>query len=162
MEAKDILWDLIPKSELERLKGTVGEFCKDFMGFVDTYYHLSKIIPKEYTIIDFGSGHNAQSYFFINHKRYISVNPRSGIDMDDGMFCPSNCEIYRMTTGEFLNTIDYPTKMIFAICNYVPNWYSQDSINLVKEHFRNVYTFYPELNREINLTLPNGFSTLNK
>lgn len=138
------LLSLIPKEEIEKREGTLGEFYPEFVGFVDIYYYLSKVIPKDYTIIDFGAGHNPQSYFFTEHKKYIAVNPLSGIEEDDGMFCPHNCEIYRMTTGEFLNTIDYPKEKVFAICNYVLNWYWQDSIKLVHENFRNIYTFYPE------------------
>ena len=143
-EITSYLLSVIPKEEIEKRAGTLCEFSPEFVGFVDIYYYLSKVIPKDYTIIDFGAGHNPQSYFFTEHKKYIAVNPFSGIKEDDGMFCPSNCDIYRMTTGEFLNTIDYPKEKVFAICNYVPNWHGDDSIKLVHEHFRNVYTFYPE------------------
>lgn len=143
-EITSYLLSLIPKEEIDKRVGTLGEFCPEFVGFVDIYHYLSKVVPKDYTIIDFGAGHNPQSYFFIGHKKYIAVNPLSGIKEDDGMFCPHNCEIYRMTTGEFLNTIDYPKEKVFAICNYVPNWHGEDSIKLVHENFRNIYTFYPE------------------
>lgn len=78
------------------------------------------------------------------HKKYIAVNPLSGIKEDDGMFCPHNCDIYRMTTGEFLNTIDYPKEKVFVICNYVPNWHGEDSMELVRKNFKNCYTFYPD------------------
>lgn len=137
------LLSLIPKDEIEKREGTLGEFYTEFVGFVDIYYYLSKVIPKDYTIIDFGAGHNSQGYFFTEHKKYIAVNPISGIAEDDGMFCPPNCEIYRITTGEFLQKVDYPKSKVFAICNYVPNWYGEDSISLVKDHFRCCYTFYP-------------------
>lgn len=63
---------------------------------------------------------------------------------ENGMFCPPNCEIYRMTTGEFLKTVDYPKEKVFAICNYVPNWHGEDSMELVRNNFKNCYTFYPE------------------
>lgn len=96
------LLSLIPKEEIEKRAGTLGEFYPKFVGFVDIYYYLSKVIPKDYTIIDFGAGHNPQSYFFTEHKKYIAVNPFSVIKEDDGMFCPQNCEIYRMTTKEFI------------------------------------------------------------
>lgn len=137
------LLSLIPKDEIDKLNGTLGEIYPCFMGFVDIYYYLSKVIPKDWTVIDFGAGHNAQCYFFTGHKKYIAVNPISGIKEDDGMLRAPNCEIYRMTTGEFLQKVDYPKDKVFAICNYVPNWYGEDSIKLVHENFRNVYTFYP-------------------
>lgn len=142
-EITDYLLSVIPKEEIERLDGKLGELNPEFMGFVDTYYHLSQIIPKEYTVIDFGAAHNAQSYFFTGHKKYIAVNPISIYEEENGMFCPPNCEIYRMTTGQFIRTVDYPKDNVFAICNYVPNWHNEDSIMLVHEYFRNCYTFYP-------------------
>ena len=138
------LHSLIPKEEWGRLEGTLGEMCHEFLGFCDAYYHLSMLIPKDWTIIDFGAGHNPQSYFFTEHKKYIAVNPLSGIEEDDGMFKPENCEIYRMTTDEFLKTVDYPKEKVFAICNYVPNWHREDSMELVRNNFKNCYTFYPE------------------
>lgn len=147
LEYKDILnylLSLIPKKEKDKNAPYMAYFCGEFAGFVDVYYHLSEVIPKDWTVIDFGAGYNAQSYFFTEHKKYIAVNPFSGIAEDDGMFCPPNCEIYRMTTGEFLETADYPKEKVFAICNYVPNWYGENSIKLVHENFRNVYTFYPD------------------
>lgn len=143
-EINKYLFDLIPKEEWERLKGTLGEMCCGFLGFADTYYHLSQIIPLDYTIIDFGAGNNPQSYFFTKHKKYIAVNPPSDIPEEDGMFCPHNCEIYRMTTGEFLKNVDFPKEKVFAICNFVPNWHGEDSKKLVRDNFQNCYTFYPD------------------
>lgn len=137
------LISLIPQEEFERLKGTLGEMCGEFMGFCDTYYHLSQIIPKDWTVIDFGAANNPQAYFFTEHKKFIAVNPPTGNKEDSGMFCPSNCEIYRMTTGQFLKKVKYPKEKVFAICNYVPNWYGERSMNLVHKHFQNCYTFYP-------------------
>lgn len=138
------LMSLIPKAEFERLDGKIAEFSHDFVGFVDIYYYLSKVIPKDWSVIDFGAGYNAQSYFFTEHKEYIAVNPQSPFPDDDGMFCPPNCKVYRMTTGQFLKDVDYPRERVFAICNYVPNWYDEDSVMLVHENFRDCYTFYPE------------------
>lgn len=142
-EISKYLFDLIPKEEWGRLEGILGEMSPEFMGFCDTYYYLSRIIPKDYTVIDFGSGNNPQSYFFVNHRKFIAVNPKSDIEEESGMFCPSNCDIYRMTTGEFLRSVDYPKEKVFAICNYVPNWFGEDSKKLVKENFQNCYIFYP-------------------
>ena len=137
------LLSIIPKEEIEKREGTLGEFCLEFVGFVDIYYYLSKVIPKGYTVIDFGAGHNPQSYFFTEHKKYIAVNPLSPFKEDNGMFCPPNCEIYRMTTGEFIKTVDYPKEKVFAVCNFVPNWHGEDSMELVRKNFKNCYTFYP-------------------
>lgn len=139
----DYLMTLIPKDEIDRKYKYMAEFSPDFAGFVDIYYYLSKVIPKDYTVIDFGAGYNAQSYFFTGHRKYIAINPAT-VEADNGMFCPENCTIYHMTTLEFLEKIDYPKENVFAICNYVPNWYGQDSIDLVHKNFRNCYTFFPD------------------
>lgn len=136
---------LLTKIPLDKLK-SIPYLSNDFLGFIDIYYYLSKVIPKSYTIIDFGAGYNAQSYFFDEHKEYISVEPEIIDFYKFDMFRPSNCKIYNMTTKRFLESIDYPKENVFAICNYVPKgWYGQDSIDLVKKNFRNVYTFYPEI-----------------
>ena len=138
----DYLYQLIPQEEFDRVAQD-AEISPYFMCFAKTYFFLSKLIPKDWTVIDFGAAYNAQSYFFTQHKRYIAINPYS-VRGDNGMFCPDNCEIYRMTTGEYLRSVDYPKEKVFAICNYVPNWYEEDSIELVKKHFRFCYTFYPQ------------------
>ena len=138
------LHSLIPKEEWKRLEGALGEMYHEFLGFCDTYYYLSMLIPKDWTIIDFGAGNNPQSYFFTGHKKYIAVNPLSPYNEENGMFCPPNCEIYRMTTGEFLKTVDYPKERVFAICNFVPDWHRERSMELVRKNFENCYTFYPE------------------
>ena len=143
------LHSLIPKEEWERVSKE-AEIYPEFSCFADTYYHLSQVIPKDYTVIDFGAAYNAQAYFFTKHKKFIAVNPMS-VTGDNGMFQPDNCDIYRMTTGEFLKKVDYPKSKVFAICNYVPNWHWEDSIELVHKNFRNVYTFYPSEDFNINL-----------
>lgn len=141
-ELNKYLYNIIPIAEWERVSKE-AEIYPEFSCFADTYYHLSQVIPKDYSVIDFGAAYNAQAYFFTKHKKYMAVNPYSAAG-DNGMFCPENCEIYRMTTGEFLKKVDYPKNKVFAICNFVPNWYGEDSINIVHKNFRNVYTFYPE------------------
>jgi len=46
----------------------------EFLGFITTYYYLSYLIPKHFTIIDFGCAYAPQAYYFINHKKYIGVD----------------------------------------------------------------------------------------
>jgi hypothetical protein len=134
------LLSVIPQTEQDRVfNQDKCDIDHNFPGFIDTYYHLSRIIPEDYTIIDFGAAYNAQSYFFVNHSRYIAVTP-----LVKEAFKPDNCTVYKLTTGEFLSQVDYPKDKVFAICNYVPGWFNEDSIKLVKEHFRNCYCFYPQ------------------
>lgn len=49
------------------------EIDPEFMGFVDVYYHLSKIIPKHLTVIDIGCCYAPQCLYFKNHHKYIGV-----------------------------------------------------------------------------------------
>lgn len=100
--------NVIPKEQLERVfsqEWTAAELCQSFLGFVDTYYHLSQIIPLYYTIYDFGCAYNPQSFLFKNHKKYIAVNPTDATFPQEAVFQSPNCEFYAMTTGEFLEKI---------------------------------------------------------
>lgn len=142
------LLSVIPNDERYKLQ-KMDVDC-DFIGFVDIYYALSQIIPKDYIIIDFGCGYNAQSYLFKDFNKFISVTPdlETGEEIFNGY---DNCEIYKTTTGEFIK--DYPeyTKKenVFAICNFVPAWFGEDSSELVRNNFKNVYTFYPKTSEEL-------------
>lgn len=141
-----IAQNVIPKEQLERVfsqEYTTAEICPSFLGFLNTYYHLSQIIPLYYTIYDFGCAYNAQSFLFKNHKKYIAVNPTDETFPQEAVFQPSNCEFYAMTTGEFLKKYPPTDKHTFAICNYVPDWFDESSRELVKKYFQNCYTFYP-------------------
>ena len=72
---KDILWDVIPASEKRRiLSQDECELDIDFLGFTEVYRSLSKIIPKHFTVIDFGCYLAAQCYCFGNHKKYVGVD----------------------------------------------------------------------------------------
>lgn len=138
------LWKMLPQEDKVRVieKGET-EIGPEFLGFVDTYYFLSKLIPKDWTVIDFGAAHNPQCYFFLGHKRYIAVEPASEVEM----FKSWNCDIYRCTTEEFidkeLGKLGLDLGKTFAICNYIPPWYGQNSRKLVRLTFDNVYVFYP-------------------
>ena len=75
-EITNYVLSLIPKEEKDRV--FKQEYCAigtDFIGFMETYYYLSKIIPKEYTVYDFGCAYNPQCYLFQDHAKFIAVNP---------------------------------------------------------------------------------------
>lgn len=141
------LLELIPEEEKNRVfKQEMCEICSDFIGFIDTYYELSKLIPKDWAIIDFGCGYNPQCYYFSEHKEYIAVQPIDDCTPTE-LFQSDNCTIYRMTSGQFIKKIMPKLKLniskVFAIANYVPKWYGESTVNLVLRNFKNVYTFYP-------------------
>lgn len=145
-EINNLLLKMIPKEEFDRvMKSDSGvEISSDFLGFVDTYYYLSKLIPKHWTVIDFGCAKNAQSYFFKEHFRYIAVEPYDNPKYHCESFQAPGTELVHCTTGEFLKMNPKFPESTFAICNFVPNWFGEDPIKLVHERFRNCYTFYPQ------------------
>lgn len=123
----------------EYLQDKYCDIAPEFMGFVDIYKHLSLIIPQEYVVYDFGAGYAPQGFYFQKHIRYIAITPEAKmIEFPWG-------DYYNTTTKKFLDM--YPEaghlRKSFAICSYVPPWYKENSMQLVKERFQNVFTYYP-------------------
>lgn len=143
-EATAELKKLIPHNEYESvISQDMCELESDFLGFVEQYYALSKVIPKHYTVIDLGSYMAAQCYFFKGHKRYIGVD---SYDIKEDYknlkrFRTENTIHYKSTIQDFVkNMEEIDTETTFAICNYVPDKEAQD---LVRETFENCFVFYP-------------------
>lgn len=144
---------LIPDSEWERvMRGAASAeiSCNDMMcgGGGRTYYYLSKIIPKHFTVIDIGASYAAQSYFFQSHIGYIAVEPyKSDNDWRFENFKADGTERYEMTAGEFIKyilpTLNLDLKKTFAICNYVPKWFGENPMELVRQTFTNCFVYYP-------------------
>jgi len=111
----------------------------EFLGFVDTYYHLSCILPRGRVIYDMGCGPALHSLFFRNHRKYIGIDFE--MNKNEVLMTP-NSEFFNCTIAEFIkeHEIEEPH---FAICNYVPPWGS-DNMELVRESFKHMYVFYPE------------------
>lgn len=130
----------IPKEHVESVMSGDCDIDCEFVGFVKTYWHLSKIIPKDYEVYDFGAAYNFQSWFFRGHKRYVAIEPDTNIKMIQ----PDNCVIYRMDAKTYLDHCNNIPDKSFAIVNFVPSGMrNQDVRDLVKSKFKNVYTFYP-------------------
>ena len=126
--------------ELKRVSNQ--EMCdidSSFLGFVDTYYHLSKIIHKDWVVVDLGCAYAPQGYYFRNHTEYIGVNPEIR-----ERFTFKNTKHLDMTIQEFMK--EYKDKLnfnkTFAIMNYVPPWHDLD-YKEVRSFFPNLYCFYP-------------------
>ena len=140
--ANEALLKIISPDELrEVLSQDMCELEPDFLGFVDKYYALSKIIPREATIIDFGCYLAAQSYFFKDHKAYIGVD----VVREMRRFQPPNATHYCGSIQDFLresipSIYDPENFRYFAICNYVPD---RTASRMVRERFRNCFCFYP-------------------
>lgn len=141
-EISNLLYDkLIPKRQIEDVFAeyyTDAEICRDFMGFVSTYYYLSKLIPKDWTVIDFGCGYNSQCFLFKDHEKYLAVDKSL-----NKKFKSNNCTIYQVSILDFLYIYAEWDKInidkTFVICNYVPS----KERNTIKKYFNNLYIFYP-------------------
>ena len=73
-EITNYVLSLIPKEEKDRVfKQEYCDIGTEFIGFMDTYYYLSKIIPKEYTVYDFGCAYNPQCYLSEYDNKIIST-----------------------------------------------------------------------------------------
>lgn len=141
---------LIPDDEWKRVMKSgasaeidINNCCCGFGG--RTYYNLSKMIPKDWTIIDFGCAYNPQSYLFTQHARHIAIEPPQGdSDFHFEFFKAPNTELLFMTGQDFLDNelhkYDLDLNKTFAIVNYVPS----GVCNLrVRETFHNLWCYYP-------------------
>jgi len=110
-----------------------------FLGFTDIYKYLSMIIPKHFTVVDFGCAYNAQSFYFTDHKVFIAVDVS-----DCKKFRANNCLVYQKTIESFISVHigEFDLDETFAICSYIPPW-GADNMKLVREAFKNVFTYYP-------------------
>lgn len=107
----------------------------DFLGFVDTYYYLSKLIPKHWIVIDFGCAYAPQAYYFRKHKEYIGICP----SVDKRFFFENTTHCTDTIKGWLEKAGKMNTDEVFAICNYVPS----PETELVRQTFKNCYVFYP-------------------
>lgn len=143
------LLKIIPKDQAETIFKLFNyEIGPEFMGFIDIYRSLSEIIPKHFTVIDFGCSYAPQCFYFEDHKQYVGVDASGcylpGIKTLDIRFEASNTVHYQMTIKEYIDKFRYNTDdvQIFAICSYVPPWYG-GSVEHVLKAYRNVFTYYP-------------------
>ncbi len=121
-----------PKMFKEVLEQDMCDIDGTFMGFVDTYFFLSKLIPKSWTIVDFGCAYNAQAYYFRKHRAFIGVN--KGIKK---RFHFKNTDLFDGTIKDYLKQRPLTNK-IFAICNNV----SSEETKLVREYYPNCFVYY--------------------
>ena len=105
-----------------------------FLGFMDIYYFLAKVIPKSWTIVDFGCAYNPQAYYFRKHRAFI------GIDIDKEIrerFHFENTDLFLGTIADYLRQ-EPPRKKVFAICNNVPS----NETELVRKYYPNCFIYY--------------------
>lgn len=146
------VWSLIPKEDRERVmkSDAAAEIsCDNLMCGGETYYYLSRMIPKDWAVIDVGASYAAQSYLFQHHAKYVAVEPfhLDGDGWHFEHFKADGTERYEVTAGKFikdiLHTLNLDPRKTFAIANYLPNWYGENPAELVRQTFVNCYTYYP-------------------
>lgn len=154
-EANIKLYNLIGKKEVDIMMDknyyALAEICPPTFLTCDTkmYTYLSEIISKEYTVIDFGSGYNAQSYLFKNHNGYIAIEPELGSynKVEQPIFQAKGTLLFKQTGMQFIKntlpTLNLDLKKTFAIMNYNPSWEEEDLKGLICNTFSNMYIFYP-------------------
>lgn len=103
------------------------EYCEvggDFVGFIENYYDL-KDLPKDFTIIDFGSYQSFQGDYFKEHEKYIGVEPAVPLE---NRLNQANAEYYELTAQDFIRDVlpdlisnGLDPEKIFAVCSAVPD-----------------------------------------
>lgn len=146
MIALDPACHLLPEDQLDRVFGQdMCDIDAEFLGFTYIYFALASVIPKHWTIVDLGCAYSPQAFIFKDHRAYIGVD----LGIAKERFEAPNTTHYTMPIAEFIEKhIDgFDQKTTFAICSYVPPWHD-DNMALAREHFKNVFTYYPASPRE--------------
>ena len=108
------------------------------LGDMREYFLLAKVIPRTYTVIDFGCGKNAQSFLFMQHRHYYAV------DMGKQMFRAPWTFYFQMTAGDFIRhempRLQPDMHRTFAICSNVTGKDHGNPGMLVRMNFLNMYT----------------------
>lgn len=117
------------------------ECSPDFMGFLNVYYPLSKIIPKDMKVADLGCGHGAQSFYFKEHEDYIGVDAALCHVLTDGL----KEKFHNMTIYAAIRIIRIwgCQDEYFLINSYVPDWLDGNCYDFIRENFPNYYLYYP-------------------
>lgn len=129
----------IPEEQIDRVFGQdLRDIDYSFIGFMDVYQFLSKIIAKHWKIIDLGCAYAPQSFFFKNHLTYIGVDISKNIER----FYTDRTVFFEQSIQDYIKGFDSSVDLenTFAICNYVPD---REAREMVKDFFPNNYVYYP-------------------
>ena len=127
------------REQLDRLmKGTMGaELDSEFLGFLDVYSSLSRLIPHSRTIYDLGCGYALQAWLFRDHAAYL------GVDLlpEDGRLALPNVTHIQDHLKTYLAAGPVIPAEAFAICSYVP--IGVDIRRTIAGAFASGFFFYP-------------------
>lgn len=142
---KDKLINSIGKKEIDRLYAY--DYCDldyEFIGFIENYSDLKDKIPKDFTIIDFGSYMSLQADYFKDFDKYIGVEPCVPLEY---RLIQNNAEYYHTTAQQFVED-DLPKLIkngldkdkVFAIASAVPDTEVRE---VIKDNFKYYRIAYP-------------------
>lgn len=130
------LCDVVPL-QVDRVM-QAADIAPDFMGFVDTYQALSRLVPLDWTVLDLGCAYAPQAYYFRHHARYIGVDvwpAHKRFHFSNTVHATQRIEHYACPA-----VADQPK--VFCILNYVNC--RTETAEKVRRLFRNLFVFYPE------------------
>lgn len=115
------------------------ELENDFLGFLEAYDILRRIVPTDYVIIDLGCYMAAQALLFTQYRAYVGVDICNNLER----FTTENTYHYGMSIKTFLDAPfqKYKDRKYFGICSYVPDF---DSVKEAEKVFDNILIIYPE------------------
>ena len=148
----DELIKKLTKSEIDKIFSY--EYCEyeyHFLGFLENYYDLKDLIPKDFTVVDVGCYLAIQSEYFKDHKRYIGIEPDvapfSDANINEHFHKNENSVFIRDTAKGFVtNFSDYAKKYdldkdkMFIICSAVPAF---EETTLIEQNFPYIRIAYP-------------------
>ena len=137
---KHYVRSLIPDNEWMRVTNIddVAAWYNLELGDMREYYLLAEVIPRSFTVIDFGCGKNAQSYLFTRHRRYCAV------DTGRQMFRAPGTSFFQMTAENFIRhelpRLQLDMHRTFAICSNATGRDHGNPGMLARMNFLNMYT----------------------
>ena len=137
---KDLL-NQIGNQEVSRLFSY--ECCEcdsSFVAFLESYWDLKAIIPKDFTVIDFGCYQAFQGRYFVNMKNTL-------VWIAEFLLCGDcNSPMQSILSAVFKNLFRTfcqrkisILKKVFAICSYVPDDEARKMIRDTFPYFRDRY-----------------------
>lgn len=148
------LYEKIPKDQLYKFRGDLVEIDHTFMAFLESYEPIAELVPKDFTIIDFGCYMAAQSFLFEDFNKYIGVDnfenyypfktDQEDIQSTPDRFISKNSKHFIMDIGEFLdkysNELKKNSDKVYAICSFVPGY--ESFFDKITETFPNCLITY--------------------
>lgn len=158
IEDLDRAFHLLPADQIDRVLGQdMCDIDATFLGFTSVYFALASIIPKHWTVVDLGCAYAPQAFIFKDHEAYVGVD----LGIATERFEAENTTHFTMPIADFIDKhgSGFHQETTFAICSYVPPWHN-DNMALAREHFKNVFTYYPASTRDDAPTFRPGRSKL--